>query len=198
MHMTSDSITGAVLAGGHSSRMGRNKALIRVGGKPMIQTIANTMCQLFAEVVVVADQCGLYQFLNLPIIHDIHKNLGPIGGIHAALTELDTPAAFIVGCDTPFVSTEIVEYIVNYPAEAPVKAALVDTTIQPLCALYRRDCLPVINDQISRGTRKLSDLLNSLHTAVVPITPDLPLYRPHLLQNINDPESLQGLDSKED
>ncbi len=194
--MASNSVAGAVLAGGHSSRMGRNKALISVGGKPMIQTITNTMCQLFAEVVIISDQRGSYQFLGLPIIHDIHKDLGPIGGIHAALTELDTPAAFIMGCDTPFVSTEIVEYIVNYPADAPVKAALVDTTIQPLCALYRRDCLPVINDQICRGTRKLSDLLNSLRTAVVPITPDLPFYRPHLLQNINDPKSLQALNSR--
>jgi len=192
-----DLVAGAVLAGGHSSRMGHNKALVSLGGTPMVQVVTRTLSNVFTQVVVVSDQTPDYRFLGLPVIPDIHKEIGPIGGIHSALATLDAPAVFVLGCDTPFVSEELVRYILRYPARTNVKVAMLEEKIHPLCGIYRRACLPELEVCITGGTRKLRAFLDTVVTTRVPISSDLSFFRPGLLQNINDPATLEAAQSRQ-
>ena len=82
-------LAGAVLAGGRSRRMGRDKALVTVGGMPMISILIDRLARLTQPVVVVADRTDRYSSLPVPVLGDLHPGCGPLGGIHAALRELD-------------------------------------------------------------------------------------------------------------
>ncbi|MGB2958140.1 MAG: molybdenum cofactor guanylyltransferase [Bacteroidota bacterium] len=190
-------VAGAVLAGGHSSRMGRNKALVAVGGTPMVQAVTHTLSSVFTQVVVVSDQTPAYQFLGLPVIPDIHKEIGPIGGIHSVLATLDVSAVFVLGCDTPFVSEELVRYILRYPARTNVKVAMLEKKVHPLCGIYGRACLPELEACIVRGTRKLRAFLETVETTRVPISRNLSFFRADLLQNINDTAAMEAAQSRE-
>jgi molybdopterin-guanine dinucleotide biosynthesis protein A len=191
----SDVVIGAILAGGRSSRMGRNKAHLAVHGIPMIQSVASTLGSIFTRVIVVSDQAQAYQFLGLQVIPDIHKGIGPLGGIHSALTTLDTPAVFVLGCDTPFVSEDLVRYILRYPTRTMVKVAMLEKRIHPLCGIYGRACLPELNASMARGTRKVLSFLENVETTAVPL-PKL-LFPADLLRNINDPATLEAAQSRE-
>nr|WP_284521516.1 molybdenum cofactor guanylyltransferase [Cytobacillus pseudoceanisediminis] len=84
------SSTGIILAGGHSSRMGENKALLKIGGKTVIERIADQLSSILPNVIIVANKQEDYQFLGLPLVSDRWKEKGPLAGIHAGLSESRT------------------------------------------------------------------------------------------------------------
>jgi molybdopterin-guanine dinucleotide biosynthesis protein A len=174
--------------------MRRNKALLTVGGTPMIQRVARTLQSVFRRVVVISDQTLDYGFLNLPVIPDIHKEIGPLGGIHSALTTLNVPAVFVLGCDTPFVSEELVRYVLRYPTTTMVKIPIQGERLHPLCGIYTRACLPDLNACITGGTRKVLTFLQKVEATTVPLP--RPLFPAYLLQNINDPKTLEAAQSQ--
>jgi hypothetical protein len=90
-------ITGVILAGGRSSRFGSNKALAMVDGKPLIRHVADLMSSLFAECLLVTNTPVEYRFLSLPMTSDHYRDSGPLAGIHAALLQINTDRAFVVG-----------------------------------------------------------------------------------------------------
>ena len=192
-----DVVAGAVLAGGHSTRMGRNKALVTVGRTPMIQAVSRTLSSVFTRVVVVSDEDRPYRFLGLRGIPDVHRGIGPMGGIHSALATLDAPAVFVLGCDTPFVSEELVRYVLRYPSRTPVKVAMQEKEIHPLCGVYGRACLPQLDACIARGTRTLLSFLETVDATAVPVTGELSFFHPDLLRNINDPAALEAAQTRE-
>ena len=100
-----------VLAGGKSSRMGENKALLPLGGIPMICRIANILEMRFSEVYI-SGASEDFSFLNMPVITDIYTEKGPIGGIFASL-EFQQDDIFVCPCDMPFISVQIVDFLIN-------------------------------------------------------------------------------------
>jgi molybdopterin-guanine dinucleotide biosynthesis protein A len=174
--------------------MRRNKALLSVGGTLMIQRVARTLQSVFRQVVVISDQTLDYEFLKLPVIPDIHKDIGPLGGIHSALTMLNVPGVFVLGCDTPFVSEELIRYILRYPATTVVKIPIQQERLHPLCGIYTRACLPDLNACIAGRTRKVLTFLQKVETTTVPLPQ--PLFPAYLLENINDPATLEAAQSQ--
>ena len=182
------SVTGAILAGGKSSRMGRDKALLEIDGKPFIHRIAETLRQIFNHVVIISDHGENYKFLNLPIYDDVYKNCGPLGGIHSALTHSTTKSVFIVPCDIPFLSPDVVRSILfshGYPA-APVPTAL--GCIQPLCGVYTRRCLPLLEKHLKRGQFKVHRFLEGSDAAFVSLPDRTDGEISSLIANINSVE----------
>jgi molybdopterin-guanine dinucleotide biosynthesis protein A len=178
--------------------MGQDKALLPLNGQPMIQHIAATMQSVVAPVCIVSDRTEPYRFLNLPVIPDLVKDAGPIGGIHAALTTLGAPAVLTAGCDTPFLSTPLFRHLLNAPHTSPALVARADNGLHPLCAVYRREALPLIEQFLRAGRFKLLDLLDELGADIIDISPDLPFYRSDLFVNVNDPSAhlrLNGTDT---
>ncbi len=191
--MTADSeIVGVILAGGKSSRMGRNKALIEWEGLPLIAHVARTLQRLFRRVLIVADDTEPYRFLQLQVWPDIFKDAGPLGGIHAGLLHAGAASIFVSACDTPFLSPALIEYIVAYPSEASVKVARMDGRLHPLCGLYARSALPFVQQALENGELQVRNVLHRLNAAEVAITDQLPFYHPFLLNNLNTPADLEG------
>jgi len=188
-------LAGAVLAGGRSRRMGRDKGLITLGGVPMVRIVVERLARLADPVVVIADRTTRYSQLDLPVLADLRPGCGPLGGIHAALRQLDAREVFVLACDTPFVSEELIAYIASFPTEAPARVAGMDGHRHPLCGVYSRPCLPAIEEAIENRRLALHELLDRLQAATVPVTANLPFYDRRLLLNINDPAALATLDA---
>lgn len=181
-------ITGAILAGGRSSRLRCNKALLDLNGKPFIQHVAETMHTVFAEVMIVASESGEYDFLGLPICADVYKDCGPLAGIHAVLVAAKNDAAFIVPCDTPFLTPAFIRSVLARAGRGDATIALGGNSLQPLCGVYKRSCLPVIEKELQRGQYSVRGCLKKLRTSILSPPLDVQRSRVHPLMNINTPD----------
>jgi molybdopterin-guanine dinucleotide biosynthesis protein A len=181
-------IVGALLAGGKSTRMGRDKALLPLNGLPMIQHIAEMLSSVFQDVIIVGDKTERLEFLRLPIIPDIFHGCGPLAGIHSALLHSNPHPCFVLACDAPSVSRELLEYVLDFAASTETRIASIHDIPQPLCGVYSSGCLSSIERNLRRGTFGVLRTLRDIEHSIVPITPDLPFYTPQLLRNINWPE----------
>jgi molybdenum cofactor guanylyltransferase len=191
--MKADSkIVGVILAGGKSSRMGRNKALIEWEGLPLIAHVARTLQSLFQRVLIVADDAEPYRFLQLQVWPDIFKDAGPLGGIHAGFLHSGAASIFVSACDTPFLSPALIEYIIRYPSEASAKVARRDGRLHPLCAVYARSALPFVQQALENGELQVKKVLRRLKAEEVAITDELPFYHPLLLKNFNTPADFES------
>jgi len=161
-------ITGVILAGGNSSRMGRNKALLEFRGRPLIETVYRTMAELFTEVIVVTNQPQEYDFLPCAKIPDIHEGLGSLAGIHAALAWSKNPRIFVVACDMPYLDAGLIRGLAGLLGD---EAALVPESaagLEPLHAFYARGALPRLEKALLAGRVRIIDLIEEVGARVVP------------------------------
>lgn len=146
-------IEGFILAGGASSRMGADKAHLRLGGGSLVERVSSALGAIAARVAVVSAKPDASSW-GLPVVRDVHLGLGAMGGLHAALGAGESEWAAVVSCDLPFVTGELFARLVIYADEScdAVVPAQPDGRLQPLCALYRRAaCLKVVEDLIGSG-----------------------------------------------
>lgn len=145
-------LTGIILAGGRSSRMGANKALLTIDGQNLAQRLVARLTPICDQVIVVANDPAPYRELGLPVVADIIRGRGPLGGIHAGLSSSTTPYSFAVACDMPFASTALAEYMFRQAAGNDVVVPVHAGGLEPLHALYSRACLPAIEARLAHGS----------------------------------------------
>ncbi len=172
-HIAGPEATGVVLAGGLSQRMGRSKAALLIGGEPLVQRVVRRMRLALGNVVVVGSDELAALVPNTRIVQDLplHQGQGPLAGLEAALNAIETPYAFVVACDMPFVAPALVEAMVALAGANPSNDALVLRTrhgVEPLHAVYSQSCLPAITRQLDAGKRSLQHLLSQLRVGEVP------------------------------
>lgn len=189
-------LTGAILAGGHSSRFGSNKALFAPNGETLISKAAGLLRSVAREVLVSASQtnAGDYDFLGLEIVVDQHPDSGPMGGLETLLQRCTTPWLLVLTCDMPFVDKEALVTMVSNLAREPDNAlcqrdrphALAwqccDGSISPFPLLIERSALPILQSRMRTGSLSMKGLLSDLDTYYI-MSP----YN-RLLSNINRPE----------
>ena len=189
-------LTGAILAGGHSSRFGSNKALFAPDGETLISKAAGLLRSVAREVLVSASQtnAGDYDFLGLEIVVDQHPDSGPMGGLETLLQRCTTPWLLVLTCDMPFVDKEALVTMVSNLAREPDNAlcqrdrphALAwqccDGSISPFPLLIERSALPILQSRMRTGSLSMKGLLSDLDTYYI-MSP----YN-RLLSNINRPE----------
>jgi molybdopterin-guanine dinucleotide biosynthesis protein A len=181
-------ITGAILAGGKSSRMGQDKALLELNGKSFIQRITETLQRVFNRVIIISDCGEKYHFLDLAIYEDIFKECGPLGGIHSALRNAETERVFIVSCDLPLTSPEAVCHLVDRSHEGNIVVPSVQNEVQPLFGIYGQTCLPGLEDFLGRGQKRVRRFVEEMGAVVLPMDSALPVYHPEIFTTINTPE----------
>lgn len=170
--------------------MGRDKSLLRLNGRTMIEHVIGTMRPVCGSLHLVADNAEIYRFTGIPVIADRIRNSGPLGGIHAALSALDVPEILCSPCDTPLISAPLLRHLCDAADQAPACVARAEDGVHPLCGIYRRSALPVIEECLAGGRFKLVDALDRIGASFVDITPALPFYHPDLFLNVNDPDAL--------
>lgn len=189
-------LTGAILAGGHSSRFGSNKALFAPDGETLISKAAGLLRSVAREVLVSASQtnAGDYDFLGLEIVVDQHPDSGPMGGLETLLQRCTTPWLLVLTCDMPFVDKDTLITMISsltgepdnalYQRDRPHALAWqrCDGSISPFPLLIERSALPKLQSRMRTGSLSMKGLLSDLDTYYI-MSP----YN-RLLSNINRPE----------
>ena len=142
-------VSGVVLAGGRSSRYGKNKAFVKVHGTPLIERVLDSMQTIFHHVIIITNTPDEYSYLNLPMYQDIIKGLGPLGGIYTGLKMIPDDAGFFVACDMPFLNQELIRHIVEIKGDFDVIVPRISGKIEALYGLYSKRCLDKIEDLIN-------------------------------------------------
>ncbi|PCJ83823.1 MAG: hypothetical protein COA57_10470 [Flavobacteriales bacterium] len=186
-------ITGFVLAGGKSIRIGQDKGLIQLNGKQFVEhalSIANQVCK---ETFIIANS-SKYKKFGAPVFADIYKEKGPAGGICTGLIHSKTNFNLVLGCDLPFVSVELLKHLVNqvdkeHEAFVPVFQHLP----QPLCAVYSKNSMIEFDKAIQEKKLKMQGILKGLKTKYITIDESLGFYSPDLFFNVNTKEDLEQI-----
>lgn len=184
--MTNHKISGIILAGGKSSRMGKNKAMIEINGEISIRTLHNLIKPFCSEIIISANNQETYQFLHERIITDEIQGIGPIGGILSCLKKSSFRKNLVIACDMPMIPFSLIQLLINHKntAEFVVPANGTDE-IEPLCAIYDKSVIPVLSEMIAEGNYKIRNLMNYCKTALIQVHNGN-----NIFQNLNTPEDL--------
>jgi molybdopterin-guanine dinucleotide biosynthesis protein A len=194
-----------IQAGGESSRMGQDKALMPFLGKPLIQRVIERVKHLGDEILVTTNHPDNYQFLNLRLAADIVPGRGALGGLYTALFSAREPLVAVVACDMPFVSASLLKAERNLLLESGYDAAIPRTAhgTEPFHATYRRStCLPAVEWAI-KAEKWRADAWYSRVNLRLLSPEDVRRYDPEEMAfwNVNTPEELenaQQIASKQD
>lgn len=147
-----NNVAAFVLAGGASTRMGCDKALLELDGVPMVVHMARLAETLVTSVTVVGPP-ERYASLGLCVVADRANNIGPLGGITTALTASAADWNLILGCDLPFLSTRWMEWLIARTLKSLAQAVVPESQrgLEPLAAMYRKDCAQAFSAAIERG-----------------------------------------------
>ncbi len=185
-------VTAVILAGGASSRMGQNKALMEINGVAMIEIVYRSVAELFEDVLLVTNFPEQYDFIPCRKIVDIYPAMGPLGGIHAALSHCSTDRAFVVACDMPELDRPLIRELCTIRCNADVVIPETPGGLEPLHGVYGKSCLPKMEKMLRRGERRVLSFLESAEARLVPrgrIARTNPDFSSFL--NINTPEDFQ-------
>ena len=142
--------TAIVLAGGKSSRMGTPKALLPFDSEPLIVHVVATLQRLFAEVVVVAAPGQELPAMPVTLVRDDVAHQGPVGGIYYGLTAAAGDISFVTSCDSAFLNPRLIAHLVSQMSQHDVVVPHWQGRFQPLHAVYRRNVLPLLEEQLAR------------------------------------------------
>jgi molybdenum cofactor guanylyltransferase len=204
-------LTGFVLAGGKSSRMGRDKAALALDGHTLLEHALNVLGQVASGVCILGPR-QLYAKHSLPVIEDIYPGCGPLGGIHAALSHTKTNFNLIIAVDTPFLDPKFLAFL----TERALGSGAVVTTPeiagyrQPLCSVYAREFLNIAEEALQRPAfprdkHSQQPLAGSKSTdyKIVPLFPAAKTlvvneeemarfaFTPEMFENLNTPDDLE-------
>jgi molybdopterin-guanine dinucleotide biosynthesis protein A len=193
-------VTGIILSGGKSSRMGGNKSLLKNGEMTIIERVRDLMQSLFKEVILITNDPADYKFLNIPIFEDLFKHKGPLAGIHSGLSHSSTTENFIISCDLPFITTEMIKYIVDIKTEKLITVARANGYIQQLAGKYSRGCAreaeKILNEQLSKEIKTSEQKNKNINVlkliemvgAEIISTESLTFYKEEIFFNMNEVE----------
>ena len=200
-------VTGVILAGGKSRRMGQNKALIQLGDNSLIEHVIRRMRLVADELLLITNSPAEYTYLNVPMHGDIIPDTGALGGIYTGLTHASHDTVLCVGCDNPFLVPNVLTYLVSvlgeYDAvmpytykEIPTVSDNTQITLQTLCAAYAKRCLPIIELMLQESELRVHALAERAH--IQRVSPEVwQRFDPEGMSffNINTPEDFERADS---
>lgn len=186
-------VTAFILAGGKSTRMGRDKAFVEFNGRTLLARQLDLARSLCADVWIVGDPNKFGAFA--PVVEDVFPGCGPLGGIHAALRSSQTELNLIVAVDLPFLSSRFLEFMIKKSCalEGTVTIARMREGWQPLCAVYRKGFVDRAEEALKAGRYRIDALFDPVRTRVIE---EAELrergFTAELFRNLNTPEELLG------
>jgi FdhD protein len=184
-----EGITCLLLAGGTSSRMGSNKALLPYQGGRFIEAIHRQMAALFREVLLVTNTPELFDFLPCRKVPDLIPGLGALSGIHSGLRHSSTPYVFAVACDMPYLHPGLIRHLASLAEGTDVVIPETGKGLEPLHAIYGRNTLPPIEEALHAGNGRIVSFFDKVRIRKVgreEISRFDPAFRS--FRNINTPE----------
>jgi len=157
------SMTSIILAGGKSSRLGRDKALQSIGDKSLIQWVIDRLVILSSEIIVVTahgESIPCYSAVRIKTVADIYPSKSPLVGIYSGLIASASQRAIVVGCDMPFLSVGLLEYMAQICSSFDVVIPQIKDKLEPLCAVYSKNCVASIRWLLEQNELRISKLFN--------------------------------------
>jgi molybdopterin-guanine dinucleotide biosynthesis protein A len=188
--------TAFILAGGKSSRMGRDKAFLQLRDETLLAHALKLAGAVAEEVRIVGDATKFSPFGR--VVEDVYRNRGPLGGIHAALSASSTDLNLMLAVDLPFVDADFLQYLLSRARESTAIVTLPRAAggLQPLCAVYRRPFAEIAEEALRNGRNKIDSLFAKVGTCVIE---DDELVRAgfssEMFHNLNTPDDLKKAQS---
>lgn len=182
-------ITGIILAGGKSSRIGSDKGFILLNGSTFISYIIETLKPFVEEIIIVSNNSD-YDVFGHKRVHDIINNAGPLAGLYSGLYHSKNENNLVLSCDVPMINSYILKKLIN---EVEEKIDIVQIQSQnrtmPLIAIYKKHCKQLCLKLLESGERRLKVAVEQLNTKTVMLDIHLEKY----IRNINTKEQLKTL-----
>lgn len=152
-----------ILAGGKSTRMGTNKALLKINELSNIERIITSLQPSFPDPILVTNTPDVYRFLGVKMVSDHFFEKGPLAGIHAGLMASPYEVNVVVACDMPFVSANSAKALVNNSFDYDAVVPVIEGMLHPLFAVYKKKLAVIIEDAIKKDRLRIKDLLIGLN-----------------------------------
>ncbi|MFM2018737.1 MAG: hypothetical protein RL007_2393 [Bacteroidota bacterium] len=185
-------ITGIILAGGKSSRMGRDKGTALLNGIPMIEHVLRTLRQVTDSIIIIGPK-HIYDYTSCDVFEDIYPEKGPLGGIYTALTHTRTERNLILSCDIPFVGVKTLQLMRDHSSDYSIVVPEYLGQLEPLCAIYNKSLLPAVENALKNDELGMRRFISCMpHETVTIDTGELNPFR-----NINTAEELNQLNANQ-
>jgi len=183
-----EEIGGIIMAGGMSSRMGADKALVIFEGKRLIDYAIDLLRHFCSEIIISTNQRA-HGELGFQTVGDVYQKCGPVGGLHAALAETNFDHNIVISCDVPFVQPELIELLLantgGFDAVVPVHKC----GIEPLVGIYRKEMASFFETQLIERNYKLQEVIHSSKLNLLDVNHLVAKY-PRLFDNMNSMEEI--------
>ena len=188
-------VTGIILAGGKSRRMGEDKRYLVVGEQTILERGLGVIRSIFQEVLVVIAQDSPPLRVDAKVVRDLLPDCGSLGGLYTGLMQATTPWIFVVACDMPFLDQAVIGQFTSRRATADIVMAKLDARLHPMHALYGKRCLPALEQMIQARQLKIQEIVSQPSLRVQYVTEaELLTIDPswRSFQNVNTPSDLEA------
>ncbi len=183
-------ITGIILAGGKSTRIGTDKAFLKLNGITFIEHIAKSISPFVNEIIIVSNNTA-YDKLGYKRVEDLIKDSGPLAGLYTGLHYSKTAYNLVLSCDVPLVNDRVLNTLIDGidGTSEVIQLKSLDRTI-PLIAIYKKECITKCLELLNKGERRLRAFVSKLNTKTITLKSDLDIY----VKNINTLEQFKDIE----
>jgi molybdopterin-guanine dinucleotide biosynthesis protein A len=183
-------ITGIILAGGKSARMGFDKGMAKLNGKPMVAWVIAALQGVCNHIIIISNTEN-YEQLGYPVYADLYKNAGPLGGIFTGLTHTSSEYNLVAACDMPFINTDIFNLLLKFASNHSIVVPSVNSRFEPLCAFYHKDTRHKMEELLLQKIWKMQEVIREFTYKEIKVEDLLP--DTHMFANINTPSELKQI-----
>ncbi|SFD77120.1 molybdenum cofactor guanylyltransferase [Lentibacillus persicus] len=155
-------VSGVVLSGGKSTRMGKTKSLLDLNGRPVISHVTDEMEAFCDDTAVITNDPAAYQFLGFDLYQDRYKEKGPLAGIETAIQHIDADVYVMAACDTPFIHRAVYHHLIESLGYADAVIPIYNDRMHPLSGIYTKHVLSPIQNLLDENERKIRTLFNAI------------------------------------
>ena len=170
LYFSALSMTSIILAGGKSLRLGRSKFLETLGDKSLIQWVIDRLATLSTEIIIATargEAIPCSSAVRMKTVADVYPGKGPLAGIHSGLIASSGSRAIVVGCDTPFLSVGLLEYMTQTSPTFDISVPRIKDKVEPLCAVYSKNCLAPIQELLKQNELMIIELFHMVKVRYV-------------------------------
>jgi len=182
-------MTGIVLSGGESRRMGRDKAFLKLDGVPLIEHVLRTLRIIFPRIIIVTNNPSAYVLYEAVVVTDAVDKQGPLTGIYSGLLHSRDEHNFVAACDMPFLNPDLIAYMAGLANGYDIVVPMIAGRVEPLHAIYSKGLLPLIEKSLQWDARQIQGIFSEARVRYVTET-ELDRYDPEhrSFKNLNTPE----------
>ena len=181
--------TGIILAGGKSSRMGEDKGLVLLNGKPMIQYVIEALKEVVSDIIIISNNASYNKF-RVPVYADLIKDKGPVGGIYTGLYHSTTQLNFCISCDVPMISSDFILWLLKRSGNASITLPMYKDKIHQMIGVYSKQVLSNFKESTEKEHLKLSQVNKDMACEIIDIEKEYANFDELIFSNINTKNEL--------